>query len=89
MGAGGEQLWMRALATYEAQGENELSITEGDDILVLRKDDSGWWEGQNGERVGWFPSNYCAQRYDLYTIAEVDTPRSEESATARSQASYT
>jgi len=55
----GEQLWVRALATYEAQGENELSVTEGDDVLVLRKDDSGWWEGQCGNKVGWFPSNYC------------------------------
>jgi hypothetical protein len=53
------QSYVRALARYVATDDGELSIEEGDVILVLRKDDSGWWEGQCRGRTGWFPSNFC------------------------------
>lgn len=65
--------------------ESELNLYEGEVLLVLRKDPSGWWEGQNAEGfMGWFPSNFVHVKYDLYPIQEVDTPRSDGSSTARS-----
>lgn len=72
-----EKLYVRALADYSAQDDNELSLYENDTIHVLRKDPSGWWEGDCNGRVGWFPSNFVHIKYDLYTIEECDTPRSE------------
>jgi len=44
---------------YEATEENELSFGEGETILLIEKDDSGWWRGRNqkGEE-GVFPSNF-------------------------------
>lgn len=62
-----------------------MNLYEGEVLLVLRKDPSGWWEGQNAEGfMGWFPSNFVHVKYDLYPIQEVDTPRSDGSSTARS-----
>jgi len=85
-GATGEAEWVRVLSDYMAQGEGEMSIEEGERLRVVRKDTSGWWEGQSedGARAGWFPSNYCVRMYELFTIQEGDTPRSEMSHTARS-----
>lgn len=47
------------IATYDFDGEegNELSFREGEVIDVIEKDDSGWWLGKIGERVGVFPSS--------------------------------
>jgi hypothetical protein len=43
------------------------------------KDPSGWWHGECNGKDGWFPSNYVHVQHDLWTIMEVDTPRSESS----------
>lgn len=79
-GGGARDVFVRALGRYVGTEEGELSIDVGDVIKVTRKDDSGWWEGECRGRVGWFPSNFCQVRYDLYAITEVDTPRSGWSA---------
>ncbi len=52
-------LLVRALARYVGTEVGELSIDVGDIIRVLRKDESGWWEGECKGRMGWFPSNFC------------------------------
>lgn len=51
---------MQAQYDYEAQGEDELSISTYDVIKVIRGDDgSGWTYGElNGEK-GLFPTSYC------------------------------
>lgn len=51
---------MEAQYDYEAQGEDELSISASDVITVIRGDDgSGWTYGElNGEK-GLFPTSYC------------------------------
>ncbi|KAL2310484.1 hypothetical protein Nmel_002138 [Mimus melanotis] len=37
---------------YKAQHDDELTITVGDIITNIKKDDGGWWEGQlKGRRV--------------------------------------
>lgn len=43
---------------YEAQQDDELSLTVGDIIVNIRRDDGGWWEGELGGRRGFFPDNF-------------------------------
>lgn len=59
-------LWT-ALYDYEAQNEDELSLSRGTIVLVLSKDsaisgDEGWWTGKIGDKVGIFPSNFVTDR---------------------------
>ncbi|KAL5280545.1 NCK2 family protein [Megaselia abdita] len=46
---------------YQAQQADELSLTKGTRILILEKSNDGWWRGQSGNNVGWFPSNYTTE----------------------------
>ena len=49
---------------YQAQQPDELSLTKGTRILILEKSNDGWWRGQSGNAVGWFPSNYTTEECD-------------------------
>jgi hypothetical protein len=56
---------VRALYNYEAQGDDELSLTVGQEIELTAgemggtKYGEGWWEGiDRTGRPGIFPSNY-------------------------------
>ena len=48
------------LFSYVAENEDELSITEGDILIILEKEleDSGWWKGELNGKVGVFPDNF-------------------------------
>ncbi|GMH55354.1 hypothetical protein TrRE_jg6667 [Triparma retinervis] len=48
-----------ALYDYQADGEGEITITEGEEIVIMNENDDGWWMGKkdNGEK-GLFPGNY-------------------------------
>lgn len=48
------------LYAYEAQNDDELTIKEGDVIVILTKEveDKGWWKGELNGRVGVFPDNF-------------------------------
>ncbi|XP_075903479.1 SH3 domain-containing kinase-binding protein 1 isoform X3 [Nelusetta ayraudi] len=46
---------------YEAQQDDELSLTVGDIIVNIRQDDGGWWEGELGGRRGLFPDNFVRE----------------------------
>nr|XP_054752972.1 intersectin-1-like isoform X1 [Lytechinus pictus] len=53
----------KVLASYEATGAEQLSLTAGQLIMVRKKNASGWWEGELQARgkkrqIGWFPANY-------------------------------
>ncbi|XP_065179142.1 uncharacterized protein LOC135809662 [Sycon ciliatum] len=48
----------RALFTYEAQKESELSLKEGWTVWVVEAPETGWWRGFIDDEVGWFPSTY-------------------------------
>lgn len=58
---------------YQAQQADELSLQKGTRILILEKSNDGWWRGQSGNSVGWFPSNYTTEECDnddtLHTYA--------------------
>ncbi|KAF9362796.1 hypothetical protein BGX34_005476 [Mortierella sp. NVP85] len=63
---GRPQKQVRALYTFDATCEEELSIQKGDIIRIVEEIDEGWWEGElvdaNGVRqTGMFPSNYCEE----------------------------
>jgi hypothetical protein len=53
-----------ALYVYEAQRADELSLQEGDEIIVTKKDASGWWEGLLHGKKGLFPGNYVDTQLD-------------------------
>ncbi|XP_078492454.1 intersectin-1 isoform X1 [Ciona intestinalis] len=51
------------VAPYNATGDEQLSLQVGQIVLVRKKNESGWWEGELQARgkkrqVGWFPANY-------------------------------
>ena len=58
---------------YQAQQLDELSLVKGNRILILEKSGDGWWRGQCGNKIGWFPSNYMQEELEdphTYCIAE-------------------
>ncbi|CAH0559887.1 unnamed protein product [Brassicogethes aeneus] len=62
---GGPPYLRTALYDYDAQGEDELSLRQGQIVVVLSEDakisgDEGWWTGKIGDKVGIFPSNFVA-----------------------------
>ncbi|KAK9331622.1 ras guanine nucleotide exchange factor domain-containing protein [Lipomyces starkeyi] len=62
-------LFVRALYNYTSDEPNSLSFKKGDVISVCLQLDTGWWDGQLGEKRGWFPSNYC-QAVDVHDLSE-------------------
>ncbi|CAJ0916216.1 unnamed protein product, partial [Mesorhabditis belari] len=50
-----------ALYAYDAQDTDELSFEIGQEIELVQKHDSGWWQGKVGTQVGLFPSNYVKE----------------------------
>lgn len=49
----------KAMYDYDAAADDELTLRNGDIVTIIRKDPSGWWEGEVAGRVGLFPGNYC------------------------------
>ena len=63
---------------YQAQQADELSLVKGTRILIVEKSNDGWWRGQSGNNVGWFPSNYTTEELDnndgdLHTYAMAES----------------
>ena len=57
------------LYPYKAQQQGDLTIVEGDVIVVLETVDNGWWMGCHGDREGWFPGTYVeVSSQDRYFI---------------------
>jgi hypothetical protein len=50
---------VRALYDFAGETEQDLPLREGDLVVVLAEDPSGWWTGECNGRVGIFPSNWC------------------------------
>lgn len=50
-----------ALYAYEALDTDELSFNVGEEIELMSKDASGWWQGKIGNRIGLFPGNYVKE----------------------------
>lgn len=48
----------KAIDSYEAQGDGQVSFEEGDIIQVLDKIEDGWWFVAKGLEEGWVPCSY-------------------------------
>lgn len=53
----------QVIAPYESTSNEQLSLARGQLVMIRKKTDSGWWEGelqQKGRRrqIGWFPATY-------------------------------
>nr|XP_044996486.1 SH3 domain-containing kinase-binding protein 1 isoform X5 [Jaculus jaculus] len=46
---------------YQAQHDDELTISVGEVITNIRKEEGGWWEGQINGRRGLFPDNFVRE----------------------------
>ncbi|XP_052582324.1 SH3 domain-containing kinase-binding protein 1 isoform X8 [Peromyscus californicus insignis] len=46
---------------YQAQHDDELTISVGEVITNIRKEAGGWWEGQINGRRGLFPDNFVRE----------------------------
>ncbi|KAJ5069604.1 unconventional myosin-ie [Anaeramoeba ignava] len=55
------EIRLKALFTYEATSSDELTFSKGDIIILIKKDDSGWWHGEINGQKGTFPYNYVEQ----------------------------
>ena len=47
-----------AVCTYQASGDGEMTVYEGDEVEVLTKAPNGWWMVCIDDDVGWVPSNF-------------------------------
>lgn len=53
----------QAIAPYEATSSEQLTLTRGTLIMIRKKTESGWWEGEihakgRKRQIGWFPASY-------------------------------
>ena len=51
---------VQAIYDFKPAEPNELEFKRLDVINVTDKSDPNWWEGEIGDRKGYFPSNYVA-----------------------------
>lgn len=59
--ASGSKKMMQCLHDYEATDPLELSFHEGDVIVVIQENNTGWWKGELDGVVGLFPSNFTEE----------------------------
>ncbi|MBN3314375.1 CD2AP protein, partial [Atractosteus spatula] len=65
--------YCKVLFPFDSTNEDELSLKEGDIILILNKStgEPGWWKGELHGREGVFPDNFVA----VISEAEKDKPK--------------
>ncbi|KAL0206615.1 hypothetical protein P9112_001922 [Eukaryota sp. TZLM1-RC] len=74
----------KALYSFQARVDNELSFDSGEIIMLLEKHESGMWKGkkQSTGRVAYFPYNYCEP---LHPSVDHSTPPFRPSVRVASQ----
>ena len=50
------------VCTYQASGDGEMTVYEGDEVEVLTKAPNGWWMVCIDDDVGWVPSNFLVTK---------------------------
>ncbi|XP_065226196.1 intersectin-2 isoform X2 [Planococcus citri] len=82
------------IAPYQATSKEQLSLHRGQLIMVRKKTDSGWWEGETHvkgrkRQIGWFPASYVKSigggmtspsKTDLFRKQSVQSVQSESSS---------
>jgi hypothetical protein len=66
----------KAAFDYTAEAEGELTFKENDIITIRTKDESGWWQGELGEAVGWFPANFV-EEIPAETVPPIAIPEAQ------------
>src|SRR6218665_3960532 len=51
----------KALYPYRATEDGDINFDAGDVIVVVEKQDNGWWRGYHGDDHGFFPGSYVQQ----------------------------
>ena len=60
---------VQALYDFNADGEDELSVKEGEKLIVLEKDGEEWWKCRNAhDTEGVVPASYLEVRIPLLPI---------------------
>ncbi|XP_060519309.1 intersectin-2 isoform X2 [Cylas formicarius] len=67
------------IAPYQASSPEQLSLARGQLIMIRKKTDSGWWEGElqakgRKRQVGWFPASYVKVLNSSGKISGRSTP---------------
>jgi hypothetical protein len=81
-----------AIADYQSENDNELSFKEGQHVIVLGPDDSGWWKAELNGQFGWVPAAFFERVRDTKAqvapdvINEVELASAELAAVAAAQA---
>lgn len=90
--SGNKQYLTVAIDDYEAEDENELTFSVGDEIEVITEDPSGWWEGKHvpSGKVGWFPFSFVEWKeadvsLPVESIKNLDTVGEAESVARQTQ----
>jgi hypothetical protein len=53
-----------AIADYQSENDNELTFKEGEQVIVLGPDDSGWWKAELNGQFGWVPAAFFERVHD-------------------------
>ena len=68
---GGKKLGLaKVVAPYEATSKEQLSLNRGQMVLIRKKTETGWWQGEiqasggKKRQVGWFPASYVKMMAD-------------------------
>ena len=76
-----------AVASYTSGGSEQISFSKGDMVLVKKKTDTGWWEGElqakgKAKQVGWFPASYVKSMGGTATTdSGANTPAADKGRT--------
>lgn len=64
---------------YASTREDELSLEKGAEVIVLEKEEDGWWRGRCGPNIGWFPFNYVEEMKEMpQPVMHVPLPAKEK-----------
>nr|XP_002123389.1 growth arrest-specific protein 7 [Ciona intestinalis] len=75
----------KALYSYDGSGGGEITTLQfdpGDVIKLLFSGENGWWEGEIGDKRGWFPASYVSKLEDEEALPAgweaISTPNGEK-----------
>ncbi|KEZ42413.1 Myosin-1 [Scedosporium apiospermum] len=56
------KIMAKVLYDFSSDKANELSITKGEMIEIIQKENNGWWLGKNARGQAWVPSAYVEEQ---------------------------
>lgn len=75
---------------YDAMRDDEISLMKGAIVTIMEKSPDGWWRGECGQgKVGWFPSNYVQELYDMHSNTPQQVPSGMSTTSSSSNANST